>query len=79
MSRRGPLSAPALTIRTTSIARTLAVGATTTGGGAELGARDTLLDAMGYSRGRFVVESSGVPTLVVPAWAEILRVAEDCR
>ena len=75
LSRRGPLSAPTLVVRTTSLARTLPVTSST----AELGARDTLVDAMGYSRGRFVVESMGMPTLVVPAWAEILRVAEDCR
>lgn len=45
----------------------------------ELPVRDAALDAMGYSRGRFIVEGGALPTLVVPAWAEILRVAEDCR
>jgi hypothetical protein len=79
LSRHGQASVPGLTVRTTSLARTLAVTPTTTGPGAELGARDTLIDAMGYSRGRFVVEGGGAPILVVPAWAEILRVAEDCR
>ncbi|MDT8759087.1 hypothetical protein MZO42_10290 [Sphingomonas psychrotolerans] len=79
LSRRGPLPAPALTIRTTSVSRTLAVAPTTVGASAELGVRDTLIDAMGYSRGRFIVESGGAAPLVVPAWAEILRVAEDCR
>jgi hypothetical protein len=59
--------------------RTLPVTATTAGPAADLGARDALVDAMGYSRGRFVVQGGGMPTLVVPAWAEILRVAEDCR
>lgn len=44
-----------------------------------LPARDTLLDAMAFSRGRFVVEVNGLPTLVVPAWAEVGRVIEDCR
>jgi hypothetical protein len=34
---------------------------------------------MGYSRGRFIVEQSGLPTLVIPAYAEIERVTEDCR
>jgi hypothetical protein len=72
-------AAPSLTIRTTSLARSLAVTATTTGATAELGVRDNLIDAMGYSRGRVVIEGGGAPTLVVPAWAEILRVAEDCR
>jgi hypothetical protein len=45
----------------------------------ELGARDALVDAIGFSRGRFVVEGGGLAALVVPAWPEILRVAEDCR
>ncbi len=75
LSRRGQ-STPNLIVRTTSLARTLALAA---GTAAALGARDPLIDAMGYSRGRFVVEGGGMPTLVVPAWAEILRVAEDCR
>jgi hypothetical protein len=79
LSRRGLAPAPGLTIRTTSLVRTLPVTATTAGPAADLGARDALVDAMGYSRGRFVVQGGGMPTLVVPAWAEILRVAEDCR
>lgn len=79
LARNGLASAPSLTIRTTTIARTLATSAGTTGPAATLGARDALVDAMGYSRGRFVVQGGGMPALVVPAWAEILRVAEDCR
>jgi hypothetical protein len=34
---------------------------------------------MGFSRGRFLVQGNGLPTLVVPAYAEVLRVTEDCR
>jgi hypothetical protein len=79
LTRNGLASAPALTVRTTSIVRTLPVSPATTGAAADLAARDALIDAMGYSRGRFVVQGGGAPTLVVPAWAEILRVAEDCR
>lgn len=81
-SRRATAVPPApvnVNVRTSSMARTLALqpaGASLT---ADLGARDTLLDAIGFSRGRFVVEGGGLPTLVVPAWAEILRVIEDCR
>ena len=44
-----------------------------------LTASDPLLDAMGFSRGRFVIEQAGAAPLVVPAWAEIERVTEDCR
>lgn len=83
LSRRGEgAAATAFDIRTTSLVRRVA--ALPTGGApaylaAELGVRDPLLDAMGFSRGRFVVETQGLPTLVVPAWAETLRVVEDCR
>lgn len=81
LSRPGALRAP-LTVRTTSTTRSLAVQPT--GGAAAyvaatLAARDPLLDAIGFSRGRFVVEQQGTATLVVPAWAEIERVTEDCR
>lgn len=79
LTRNGQTSAPTLTIRTTSLARTLPVSPATTGAAADLAARDALIDAIGYSRGRFVVQGGGAPALVVPAWAEILRVAEDCR
>jgi len=44
-----------------------------------LPARDPLLDAMAFSRGRFAVEVSGLPTLYVPSWPEVSRVIEDCR
>lgn len=81
LSRRGE-GAGSLTVRTTSLVRQLSVqpvGTTPPYLAAELGVRDSVLDAIGFSRGRFVVEASGLPTAVVPAWAEILRVLEDCR
>lgn len=42
-------------------------------------ARDPLLDAMAFSRGRFAIETLGLPTLYVPSWPEVSRVVEDCR
>ena len=63
-----------MTVRTTSLTRAL-----TTDAAASLPANDPLLDAIGFSRGRFVVEGPGAPPLVVPAWAEILRLVEECR
>jgi hypothetical protein len=42
-------------------------------------AYDPLLDAIAFSRGRFGVSVSGAAPLVVPAWAEVARVVEDCR
>ncbi len=41
--------------------------------------RDPLLDAMAFSRGRFLFEMGGAQTLVLPAWSELGRVIEDCR
>jgi len=43
------------------------------------GASDAVLDQLAYSRGRFAVEVQGQETLIVPAWAEISRVIEECR
>jgi hypothetical protein len=83
LSRRG--ASPGnlqMTIRTSSTMRALAVAPA---GGAPaymatpLAPDDALIDAMGFSRGRFVVDLPPMPALVIPAWAEVLRVAEDCR
>ena len=41
--------------------------------------RDPVLDAMAFSRGRFVIEVAGLPTLYLPAWPEVGRLVEDCR
>lgn len=46
---------------------------------ASLSPRDPLLDAMALTRGRFAVETIGLPTLYLPAWGEVTRVIEDCR
>lgn len=71
--------AGAVTVRTTSTQRSLSVQPMAGGVGFALPAGDRLLDAIGFSRGRFVVEGTGIGRLVLPAWAEILRVTEDCR
>lgn len=41
--------------------------------------RDPLLDAIVFSRGRFMLEMGGAQTLVLPVWSELGRVIEDCR
>ena len=43
------------------------------------GPRDPVLDAMAFSRGRFVIEVAGLPTLYLPTWPEVGRLIEDCR
>lgn len=81
LSRAGNAVAP-LTVRTTSLTRVLAVrptGGTPPYVALTLAPTDPLLDAMGFSRGRFLVEQPGAPTLIVPAWPEIERATEDCR
>jgi hypothetical protein len=41
--------------------------------------RDPMLDAIAFSRGRFLVEAPGLSPLYLPAWPEVARVIEDCR
>ncbi|SOB86505.1 hypothetical protein SAMN06297144_1611 [Sphingomonas guangdongensis] len=72
---RGGSAGSSLTVRTSTLTRALAAQ----GGVAQLPARDPLLDAIGFSRGRFVVEAPPLAPAAIPAWAEILRVVEDCR
>lgn len=80
LSREGTGSA--LTIRTTSAARTLPATSRTEPLAylsASVAASDPLLDAIAFSRGRFAVDVPGMARLVLPAWPETARVAEDCR
>lgn len=79
----GGSSANRITVRAEALTRTLpatpgpiAVPASTV---AVLAPRDPLLDAMALSKGRFAVETPGLPTLYLPSWAEVTRVIEDCR
>ena len=46
--------------------------------GGRLLANDAILDAMAFSRGRFIVSGGGV-ALAVPSWPEAARSIEDCR
>lgn len=68
-----------MTVRTTSAVRAVPAQAGTGALSATLTPRDPLLDAMAFSRGRFLVETAGAPYLAIPAWAEVARVTEDCR
>ena len=62
-----------MTIRTSSTARSFE------GNDASLAPSDPILDAIAFSRGRFSVDSPGLPLLIIPAWPEPARVIEDCR
>lgn len=74
------IGSTSMTIVTTSQTRTVSSRADGFGGMiASFAATDALLDAIGYSRGRFLLQQAGLPTLVIPAYPEIERVTEDCR
>lgn len=78
---RGDGAVP-LQIATTSTTRPLASEPLRSKPGwlvAALRARDPLLDAIAFSRGRFAFEAAGEATLYLPSWPEIGRAIEDCR
>ena len=75
-----------LTLTTTSLSRSFTVANITASPAVPpsplavgFAPRDPILDAIAFSRGRFMVEVPGLPTLYLPAWPEIARVIEDCR
>jgi hypothetical protein len=75
------LAAPGLFVWTTDASRSLGARFDATAGrvAVELSARDPLLDAMAFSRGRIAVAMPGAEPLVMPAWPEAARTIEDCR
>lgn len=82
ISRPGSVPASSMLVRTETQERSIA--AMPAPGGppnivARIPARDPLLDAMAFSKGRFAIEVSGLPGLYVPSWPEVTRVIEDCR
>ena len=69
-----------ITITTTAMARTLSAPSSQNSWiTVALSPRDPILDAIAFSRGRFMVEVPGQATLYLPAWPEVARVIEDCR
>ena len=74
-------AAPFLLIWTTSASRNLpaSFNPMTARLSATVAANDPILDDLAFSRGRVGVTVSGVAPLVLPAWAELSRVIEDCR
>lgn len=78
-----PTASGSVTIRTETVVRTLAAEAREGWLETRLTARDPLLDAIAFSRGRFAVElphdNAQTGALYLPAYPEITRVVEDCR
>jgi hypothetical protein len=82
LSREGSGSAQRMIIRTSSMMKEFA--ARPTGGtpayvATEITPSDPILDAMAFSRGRVLVDVDGQQPTVLPSWAEITRIVEDCR
>ena len=77
-----PAAPAALIVSITSTALTApASGFRTNDGGAQVrfAVRDPLLDAMAFSRGRFMVAAEGLTPVIVPSWPEVSRAIEACR
>jgi hypothetical protein len=81
LSRTTATAAPSLFVWTTDASRTLGVRFEPNAMriAVELAARDPLLDAIAFSRGRIAVVSGSGDALVMPAWPEAARTIEDCR
>jgi hypothetical protein len=81
ISRSSTTAAPGLFIWTTDASRSLGArfDATAMRVALEVAARDPLLDAIAFSRGRIAVVMTGAEPLVMPAWPEAARTIEDCR
>lgn len=83
--RTGPAARPAsgqipLVVTTTGTRMVLSATPDSAGGASvAFTPSDPLLDAMAFSRGRFMLEMPGSSTLYLPSWPEISRVIEDCR
>ena len=81
ITRVSAVPSTAITVWASSMQRTLAAryDPKTLRLSADVPARDPLLDAMAFSRGRIGIVVAGTASLVVPAWPETARVIEDCR
>lgn len=79
--KNAPNPSPTIWIWTSSQARSLPAtyDSSSVRVSADLGAYDPLLDAIASSRGRIGFSASGLAALVVPPWADVARVIEDCR
>jgi hypothetical protein len=81
ISRPASAAAPFINIWTSSRSQSVAstVNPATGRLTIDLGSYDPLLDAIASSRGRVAFTVGAQPPLVVPPWAEVARVIEDCR
>lgn len=78
VSRSTQGTAGAVTLRASTMVRSVAAEGNGTFAVVRLAARDPILDALAFSRGRFGIAIDGVER-AYPAWPEFTRVVEDCR
>ncbi len=81
IAKAATAAAPFIAVWTSSQSRSIPASFNPTTGRLtiQLGASDSLLDALSNSRARLGFTVGSEPPLVVPAWAEPARVIEDCR
>ena len=81
ISKSAAAAAPAVNVWTSSLSRNVASSFNPATGRLtiDLANYDPLLDAIVSSRGRVGFTVGMQPALVVPPWAEVARVIEDCR
>ncbi|HEY9091858.1 hypothetical protein [Parasphingorhabdus sp.] len=81
LSRAGTTanSGAQMTLRTTSAAQSYPARNSGNYAAISLPATDYMMDRIAFSRGRFAVETTGLPHLAIPIWPEFTRVVEDCR
>ena len=82
LSREASATGGTMVIRTSSMTKTMAATASDANAAylaADIATTDPILDAMAFSRGRVLVEMEGQQPVILPTWAEIARIVEDCR
>jgi hypothetical protein len=82
LSREASVPGARMVIRTSSMTKTMAVTTSDANPAylsADIATTDPILDAMAFSRGRVLVEMEGQQPVIMPTWAEIVRIVEDCR
>jgi hypothetical protein len=82
LSREASAPGARMVIRTSSMTKTMAATASDANPAylaADIATTDPILDAMAFSRGRVLVEMERQQPVILPTWAEIARIVEDCR
>jgi len=81
ISKPSTAATPTVNVWTSSLSRSVASAFNPTMGRLTIDVAnyDPLLDAIASSRGRVGFSAGSQPPLIVPSWAEVARIIEDCR